>query len=226
MRWALNLLHGAALADRVYGPDAHAAGAGAVRRRGPAGLPVRLDRADPRPAGRRRCERDVPGAEDRRRRAVEVPRRPARARTAEIADRIRASGARLVLVGLGCPRQEIFAYAMRPLLDMPLLAVGAAFDYHAGLLRKPPAWMQRRGAGVAVAARPGAAPAVAAVRAPQPGLPRPAGGPEGGDAEVPAAGGRRRAARFVPGLGASRRALVHRGDLDRGCRRCRRRWPW
>ncbi len=51
----------------------------------------------------------------------------------------------MVLVGLGCPRQEIFTYAMRPLLDMPLLAVGAAFDYHAGLLRKPPAWMQKRG---------------------------------------------------------------------------------
>src|SRR5437763_914735 len=62
-----------------------------------------------------------------------------------IADRIRASGARVVLVGLGCPRQEIFVYAMRPLLDMPLLAVGAAFDYHAGQLRHPPAWMQRRG---------------------------------------------------------------------------------
>ena len=49
----------------------------------------------------------------------------------------------IVLVGLGCPRQEVFAYAMRPLLDMPLLAVGAAFDYHAGLLKNPPAWMQR-----------------------------------------------------------------------------------
>ena len=34
---------------------------------------------------------------------------------------------------------------MRPLLDMPLLAVGAAFDYHAGMLRKPPPWMQRPG---------------------------------------------------------------------------------
>src|SRR5690606_29084 len=72
--------------------------------------------------------------------------RPARpGEDAEIADRIRSSGARVVLVGLGCPRQEVFAYAMRPLLDMPLLAVGAAFDYHAGLLRKPPAWMQRAG---------------------------------------------------------------------------------
>jgi UDP-N-acetyl-D-mannosaminuronic acid transferase (WecB/TagA/CpsF family) len=34
---------------------------------------------------------------------------------------------------------------MRAQLDMPLLAVGAAFDYHAGLLRKPPEWMQKRG---------------------------------------------------------------------------------
>lgn len=48
-------------------------------------------------------------------------------------------------MGLGCPRQEVFAYAMRPLLDMPLMAVGAAFDYHAGLLRQPPSWMQRAG---------------------------------------------------------------------------------
>lgn len=61
----------------------------------------------------------------------------------EIAGRIKASGARIVLVGLGCPRQEVFTYAMRPLLDMPLLAVGAAFDYHAGLLKNPPAWMQK-----------------------------------------------------------------------------------
>ena len=40
----------------------------------------------------------------------------------EIAERIRRSGARVVFVGLGCPRQEIFAYAMRPLLDMPELS--------------------------------------------------------------------------------------------------------
>jgi UDP-N-acetyl-D-mannosaminuronic acid transferase (WecB/TagA/CpsF family) len=34
---------------------------------------------------------------------------------------------------------------MRPLLDAPLLAVGAAFDYHAGQLHRPPAWMQKYG---------------------------------------------------------------------------------
>src|SRR5262249_4604929 len=64
---------------------------------------------------------------------------------AAIADRIRDSGPRLVLVGLGCPRQEVFTYGRRRRLDMPLMAVGAAFDYHAGLLRNPPPWMQRYG---------------------------------------------------------------------------------
>ena len=44
VRWALNLLHGDGLADRVYGPDADPAGAGPLRRRGPAGLPLRLHR--------------------------------------------------------------------------------------------------------------------------------------------------------------------------------------
>jgi UDP-N-acetyl-D-mannosaminuronic acid transferase (WecB/TagA/CpsF family) len=34
---------------------------------------------------------------------------------------------------------------MRPLVDAPLLAVGAAFDYHAGLLRPAPLWMQGSG---------------------------------------------------------------------------------
>ena len=63
----------------------------------------------------------------------------------EIAARIESSGARVVLVGLGCPRQEVFVYAMRNLIHAPLLAVGAAFDYHAGQLRKPPPWMQQRG---------------------------------------------------------------------------------
>lgn len=62
-----------------------------------------------------------------------------------LAARISASGARLVLVGLGCPRQEIFIHAMAPRLSVPLLAVGAAFDYHAGRLCPAPRWMQGSG---------------------------------------------------------------------------------
>ncbi len=63
----------------------------------------------------------------------------------ELAARIIQSGARIVLVGLGCPRQEAWVYEYRDLLNMPLLAVGAAFDFHAGCMRQAPAWMQKNG---------------------------------------------------------------------------------
>jgi len=59
---------------------------------------------------------------------------------------INASGADLVWVGLSTPKQERWMYEHRPLLAAPvLLGVGAAFDFHAGLLRQAPAWMQRSG---------------------------------------------------------------------------------
>jgi len=141
VRWALNLVHGANLTDRVYGP---ALTLKVLEQAAAEGLPVylygstqpTLDALVPS------IERMFPalkiaGVEASKFRGVQ----PGEA--AEISDRIKASGARIVLVGLGCPRQEVFAYAMRPLLDMPLLAVGAAFDYHAGLLKNPPPWMQK-----------------------------------------------------------------------------------
>lgn len=59
--------------------------------------------------------------------------------------RIRSTGARIVLVGLGCPRQEVWVYEYRPFLQMPLVAVGAAFDFHAGILPQAPRWMQDHG---------------------------------------------------------------------------------
>jgi exopolysaccharide biosynthesis WecB/TagA/CpsF family protein len=141
VRWALNLLYRAGLPDRVYGPALTLRVlAGCAEQ----GLPVylygssehTLDRLVPALAARL-PELKIAGAEPSKFRLA------APGEAEQIADRIRSSGARLVLVGLGCPRQEIFAYAMRPLLDAPLLAVGAAFDYHAGLLRIPPPWMQR-----------------------------------------------------------------------------------
>ncbi|MFC6019216.1 WecB/TagA/CpsF family glycosyltransferase [Plantactinospora solaniradicis] len=143
VRWALNLLHRAALAERVYGPDLTLS---VLSRFADEGMPVYLYGSTDDTLARLipELERMFPALKIA---GVESSKfRPARpGEDAEIADRIRASGARLVLVGLGCPRQEVFTYAMRPLLDMPLMAVGAAFDYHAGLLRKPPPWMQRVG---------------------------------------------------------------------------------
>ncbi len=63
----------------------------------------------------------------------------------EVVGRIRASGAKAVFVGLGCPRQEVWAFEYREALSMPILAVGAAFDFHAGTLPQAPRFMQDRG---------------------------------------------------------------------------------
>jgi len=63
-----------------------------------------------------------------------------------IANAIDRSGADIVWVGLGTPKQERFAAALRGRLDgKVLVTVGAAFDYHTGRLRRAPAVMQRAG---------------------------------------------------------------------------------
>jgi N-acetylglucosaminyldiphosphoundecaprenol N-acetyl-beta-D-mannosaminyltransferase len=56
------------------------------------------------------------------------------------------SHADVVWVGIGVPKQEKWMAAMRPLLSAPvLIGVGAAFDFHAGLVPQAPAWMQTAG---------------------------------------------------------------------------------
>jgi N-acetylglucosaminyldiphosphoundecaprenol N-acetyl-beta-D-mannosaminyltransferase len=63
----------------------------------------------------------------------------------EAVDAITRSGARVVFVGLGCPRQEIWMAEITNRIPAVLLGVGAAFDYHAGSLQRAPLWMQRHG---------------------------------------------------------------------------------
>jgi exopolysaccharide biosynthesis WecB/TagA/CpsF family protein len=63
----------------------------------------------------------------------------------EIVQQIRNSGAAITFVGLGCPRQEVWAYEYRDELSMPLLAVGAAYDFHAGNLAKSPEFLSKLG---------------------------------------------------------------------------------
>jgi N-acetylglucosaminyldiphosphoundecaprenol N-acetyl-beta-D-mannosaminyltransferase len=143
VRWALNLLHRAGLTDRVYGPTLTLR---VLAEAADEGLPVYLYGSTDET-----LDRLVPKLQEMFPALKIAGREPSKFRAAQegeperIAARIIDSGARIALVGLGCPRQEAFAYAMRPLLPMPLLAVGAAFDYHAGQLRKPPRWMQRYG---------------------------------------------------------------------------------
>ncbi len=60
-------------------------------------------------------------------------------------DLIRRSGAQVVFVGLGCPKQERWMAQRRGQLEAVMIGVGAAFDYHAGTVRRAPAWAQRNG---------------------------------------------------------------------------------
>jgi N-acetylglucosaminyldiphosphoundecaprenol N-acetyl-beta-D-mannosaminyltransferase len=141
--WALNLLHRAGLPERVYGPELMMRVCHAAAKEG---LPIYLygssqqvlDRLAPA------LQRGVPAL----RIAGMEPSRFRRTTSEEkeaITKRVRSSGARIVFVGLGCPRQEIFAYEYRDALSLPVVAVGAAFDFHAGLLPEAPRAMQRAG---------------------------------------------------------------------------------
>lgn len=58
---------------------------------------------------------------------------------------IESSGARVLFVGIGCPKQEIWMFEHKSRLHMPMLGVGAAFDFHAGCVRQAPSWMQKIG---------------------------------------------------------------------------------
>jgi len=75
------------------------------------------------------------------------PFRPPTAEEDELQARaIDESGAQVVWVGTGQPKQELWMSRMRPRLAAPLLVgVGAAFDFHAGLVSQAPSWMQRAG---------------------------------------------------------------------------------
>ena len=65
---------------------------------------------------------------------------------AEALDRIRSSGANVVWVGLGMPKQELWMDAVAPRLPgITLVGVGAAFDFLAGTKAQAPPWMQKAG---------------------------------------------------------------------------------
>ena len=62
----------------------------------------------------------------------------------EVIARLRDGGADVVWVGLGTPRQDLAVHRLRE-AGVPLVAVGAAFDFHAGAKRQAPVWVQRIG---------------------------------------------------------------------------------
>lgn len=141
--WALNLT-GHKRSDRVYGPDLMLAvfDSGRERRRRHflyGSTPATLDRLKARLLER------FPGAE-----IVGVLSPPFRQlepeEEAEIAETINATKADIVWVGLSTPKQELWMGRMRERLTTPMLiGVGAAFDFHAGIKRQAPRFVQRSG---------------------------------------------------------------------------------
>jgi N-acetylglucosaminyldiphosphoundecaprenol N-acetyl-beta-D-mannosaminyltransferase len=143
VRWAMNWLYDTDLPDRVYGPqltlDVYRAAASE-------GLAVYFYGSTQETLDHlaERLPTLAPGIEI-------AGMQPSRFRSStddeldELAAQVRATGARICMVGLGCPRQEVFAYENAERMSMPLMAVGAAFDFHAGLATEPPAWVQRAG---------------------------------------------------------------------------------
>lgn len=143
VRWALNGLYKTRLPDRVYGPTLMLK---VCDRAAQEGLPIYLYGSTPEVLEaletnlkQRFPQLQVAGQQCSRFRQVSSQEQR------EIAQEIRQSGAGIVFVGLGCPRQEVWVYENRDLIGLPCLAVGAAFDFHAGLLPQAPAWMQKRG---------------------------------------------------------------------------------
>lgn len=71
------------------------------------------------------------------------PLSPAEARAD--ADRINQSGARVVFVGLGCPKQEQWMYQNQGQIQAVMIGVGAAFSFFSGEVTQAPRWMMRFG---------------------------------------------------------------------------------
>lgn len=75
--------------------------------------------------------------------AFREPTEPERAATIK---QINDSGADIVWVGLGSPKQELWMHEMREELSAPVLCgVGAAFDFHAGRVEQAPRFIRDNG---------------------------------------------------------------------------------
>ncbi|MCA9178109.1 MAG: WecB/TagA/CpsF family glycosyltransferase [Planctomycetales bacterium] len=144
VRWALRWLHGVSLPDRVYGPTLMLK---TCERAACDGLPIYLF------GGTRELLDDLQASLLSRYPNLPIagamPSKFRRLRDREERDElvksIRDSGARITFVGLGCPRQEVWGYEFREAISMPCLAVGAAFNFHAGQLSQAPPTLQRLG---------------------------------------------------------------------------------
>jgi N-acetylglucosaminyldiphosphoundecaprenol N-acetyl-beta-D-mannosaminyltransferase len=143
VRWALNFLHNTKLRQRVYGPNltlrlcerAAAEGIGVYFYGSTYDVLSKLERN----LKARFPSLRIAGMQASKFGTLSQSERDA------AAEQVRRSGASIVFVGLGCPRQEVWAYEFRKLLAMPIVSVGAAFAFLAGTAPQAPQWMQDQG---------------------------------------------------------------------------------
>jgi N-acetylglucosaminyldiphosphoundecaprenol N-acetyl-beta-D-mannosaminyltransferase len=143
VRWALNFFHKSGLQDRVYGPQVMRL---VCQRCEELGLSIFLCGSTPvvlalLGSSLREMFPDlkIAGADSPPFRPLTVDEND------ELCQKINRSGAAVVFVGLGVPRQEIFADSNRHKIRAVQLCVGAAFDFLAGNKQTAPAFMQRLG---------------------------------------------------------------------------------
>jgi N-acetylglucosaminyldiphosphoundecaprenol N-acetyl-beta-D-mannosaminyltransferase len=143
VRWALNILHGVELADRVYGPRITLSICERAEKEN-LGIYFYGNTPEVLSALRTSLETRFPrlriaGMESSKFRSLSPQERDC------VIQRVHESGASLVFVGLGCPRQDVWAYEYRDLLSVPIIAVGGAFGVLGGKVPQAPEWMQDRG---------------------------------------------------------------------------------
>ena len=143
VRWALNKFYQSRLSDRVYGPKLTWSVLEEANHRG---LSIYLYGSTQNTLAKfiARIEEVFPNI---RIAGVHVDRFRDASAEEDVADinKINQSGANIVLVGRGCPRQEIWVADHLGKINAVMMAVGAAFDFHAGTLKQAPVWMQNAG---------------------------------------------------------------------------------
>jgi len=140
--WALRLF-GLSKATQVRGPSLTES---MIERAAALGVPVGFYGGAPAVLDLlvKTCERRFPNL-----RTVYAYAPPFRQLTAEedaaIVKDINASGAAILFVGLGCPKQERWMATHRGSVNAVMLGVGAAFDFLSGVKPEAPRWMQGAG---------------------------------------------------------------------------------
>jgi N-acetylglucosaminyldiphosphoundecaprenol N-acetyl-beta-D-mannosaminyltransferase len=143
VRWAMNLLYKTKLRDRVSGPDLTQLVCKTAAKEG-IGIYIFGSTLKTVEKLSKKLSEDFPGLKI-------CGFQPDRFREATPEEdqgdihRIHRSGAGIILVGRGCPRQERWVAEHKGKVNAAMMAVGAAFDFSSGNLRRAPLWMQKAG---------------------------------------------------------------------------------